>query len=76
MTNPLNPNPTARADFKRFMAALQDFLYKAGWYTQSYYVAQKSVTYAQVEKYLVTHCYDGLEAKRIIARIKRKLKII
>jgi len=76
MTNPLNPTPTARADFKRFMAVMQDFLYERGFYTQSYYVAKKSVTYAQTEKYLVTHCYNGLEAKRIITHIKRKLKII
>ena len=76
MTNPLNPNPTARANFKRFMVEMQDFLYDSGFYTQSYYVAKKSVTYAQTEKYLVTHCYSGLEAKRIITHIKRKLNII
>lgn len=58
-----------QSHFNRFMAVLQDFLYDQGWYTQSMYV-EKRRTYAEVEQYLIDHCYGSTEAREIVARIK------
>lgn len=54
------------------MAALQSYLYEHGWYTQSYYIEKKAHSFRQAEDYLVFHCYDRREVKRIMTRLKHQ----
>jgi len=67
--------PIQRRQFLKFLDALDDYLYAHGWYINGYYIKKKCKSYKQVEQYLVLHCYDGLDAKRIITRLRRKTEI-
>lgn len=56
--------------FARFLDAIDDYLYKEGWFINGHYIKLKCKTFDEVTEYLVQHCYSQWEAEDIVAKLK------
>jgi hypothetical protein len=74
--NPLESTYCPHNHFRRFIAAISDYLYDKGWYTQSWYISVKAHSFQQAESYLWNHCYDREKAVRIVRDLKRKTTFV
>lgn len=74
MKNPLESTYCPHNHFTRFLYEVANYLYDNGWYTQSYYFAEKCHSFKDVENYLWLHCYTREEAIKIVKELRHKTR--
>ena len=67
--------PKEYTEFNRFLDRLDDYLYERGFYVNGRYI-KKCTSYEEVEKYLISRCYNVEDSKSLIKKLREEIQLV